>query len=321
VKIEPVTRTALSRERFSSAKPFPHLVLDGFLDARFARALAAEFPRYDFRRFRDAFGRRAKASYPDLAALGPAFRRLEALAGSRAFLRKLERLTGIAGLLHSRDRYPGAAHEYLAGMSLRPHLDFNVLAGKGWHRRLNLVLFLTPEWRTGGGGEVVLGGRIPLRRRRAVAPLFNRCLLFATGENSWHSLRALRVPRRSVSLYFYTASPPAGAARPRLTLWDFPPLPRSARAGARLSGRLWARLEESFLLRDLELLRGEPGERRRRPSPLDGRLSPGGVQTPGDAEWLSKELAARDRALERKWNYTDRLLDEAIARFSKRGRP
>jgi hypothetical protein len=314
-----MTRSARPRERFSSAKPYPHLVLDGFLAPSFARALAGEFPDYDARRFRDSFGRRTKASYPDLAALGPAFRRLEALAASRPFLRRLESLTGISGLMHSQDRYPGAAHEYLAGMSLSPHLDFNVLTGKGCHRRLNLVLFLTPDRRRGRGGEVVLGGR--KRRRRVVAPVFNRCLIFATSEESWHGLRVVRAPRRSVSLYFYTPTPPPGAVRPRLTLWDFPRLPRRAKAGAKLDGRLWSRLERTFMLRDLELVRGTAGERRRRPSPLKGRLIPGRVLTRADIDWLSRGIASRDLALERKWHYADRMLDEAVARFSNRRRP
>jgi hypothetical protein len=315
-----VTRPAL-RARFSSAEPFPHLVLDDFLAPAFARALAAEFPDYDAARFRDRFGRPAKASYPELSALGPAFRRLDALTVGRPFLARLESLTGIPRLLHARDRYRGAAHEYLPGMGLCPHLDFNVLPGSGWHRRLNAVLFLN-EGRRGAGGEVVLGSRARGQAEKVVAPAFNRLLIFSAGEWSWHRLDpapAAGAQRRlSVSLFFYAASPPPDAAPPRLTLWDFPPLPRRARAGIRLDDRLWPDVEEPFILRDLELSRGAPPGRAFRRSPLSGRLKRGAVLTRADAAWLRRALERRDRALEREWRYPDRFLDDAVARLSRR---
>ena len=317
--MEPMAATAALRRRFLAAEPFPHLVIDGFFEPGFARALAAEYPPYDAARFRDAFGRAGKASYLDLRALGPAFRRLDALALSRAFRRRLEALTGIKGLLHDRDRYRGGAHEYLDGMGVGPHLDFNVLE-PGWHRRLNALIFLAPGWRPGWGGEVVLGDRASGQEEKAIAPLFNRCLLFAVDDRSWYGVRPPAAPRRvpasrkSASLYYYAAEPPARAAAPRLTLWKFPGLPRRARAGARLDERLWKALEAPLMLRDLELLLDAPPPRARLPSPLSRRLAPGSVLTRRDVEWLRNEFSRRDRALKRRWHYSERFLDEAVAR-------
>ena len=314
-KIARMTSTETLRRRFASAEPFPHLFLDDFLAPGFARSLASEFPVYDESRFRDRFGRPAKASYPDLAALGPAFRRLDALTRSRSFLSRLEALTGIPRLLHARDRCRGAAHEYRGGMSLRPHLDFNVLPGTRWHRRLNAVLFLS----AGRGGEVVLGSLARGQAERMVAPSFNRLLIFAGGERAWHSLKPVAAPRRlSVSLFFYTEAPPPGAASPRLTLWDFRRLPRGAKEGARLDPRLWAALEEPFLERDRELSRGKPAGGSPRPSPLSARLKRGALLTRRDVDWLRDALERRDRALARDWRYADRFLDQAVSRLSRR---
>ncbi|HEX4049108.1 MAG TPA: 2OG-Fe(II) oxygenase [Elusimicrobiota bacterium] len=309
------------RRRFTSARPFPHLVIDDFLSLPFARALTAEFPPYDSARFRDPFGREGKASYRRFAALGPAFRRLDALTLGRSFRRRLEALSGIRGLLHDRDRYRGGAHEYLNGMGLPPHLDFNAL-GPGWNRRLNVMIFLTPGWRPGWGGEVVLGSRARGQTEKAIAPLFNRCLLFAVDDRSWYRVRPPAAPRRtpaatrkSASLYYYAAEPPERASAPRLTLWDFPGLPRRAEAGARLDESLWRELETPLMLRDRELLPDAPLGGGRLPSPLSARLVRGASLTRRDVDWLSNEFARRDRALKRRWHYSERFLDEAVSRL------
>lgn len=302
-------------------KPFPHRVVDGFLDPALARALAAEFPPGAARLARDRFGRPAKATWYDFAALGPAFRRLDALTRSRAFLRRLEGLSGIEGLSRGPGGFGGAAHEYPSGLGVRPHLDLNLVPGTGLHRRLDVFLFLAPGWRPSWGGELALGDRARGQATKAVVPAFNRAVLLPTSESSWYGVRPATEPgarRRSVSLYYYASRPAVPGAAPRSTLWNFPALPRAAAAGARLDERLWTAIEDCFVLRELELRHAEPAPRRPSRSPLSPRLKKGAVLTAADAAWLRSALAERDRALKRKWFSWDDLLDQAVARRAGR---
>ena len=47
--------------RFRAAEPFPHVVIDGFLDAALCRRLVETFPAYDDVRFRNDWGELGKA--------------------------------------------------------------------------------------------------------------------------------------------------------------------------------------------------------------------------------------------------------------------
>src|SRR4030095_3818908 len=91
-------RDALARE-FRTAKPFPHVVIDGFLEAGLCARIAAEFPRYDADRFRNEWGELGKAYHEGVAAIGPAFAELDAGLRSGPFLDLLSRISGIYGLL------------------------------------------------------------------------------------------------------------------------------------------------------------------------------------------------------------------------------
>ena len=57
------------RENFTRAEPFPHLVIDGFLDPAFCRELLAQFPPYDDARFRNEHGHRGKGYDENVRAL------------------------------------------------------------------------------------------------------------------------------------------------------------------------------------------------------------------------------------------------------------
>ena len=59
--------------RFRAAEPFPHVVLDGFLEPALCRHLVETFPAYDSERFRNDWGERGKAWREDVSRLGSAW--------------------------------------------------------------------------------------------------------------------------------------------------------------------------------------------------------------------------------------------------------
>ena len=67
------------RERFSSAAPFPHLVLEEFLDPELLRRLHDEFPDFDPQRAANEMGHiRGKAVHEQIATISPAYREEQA---------------------------------------------------------------------------------------------------------------------------------------------------------------------------------------------------------------------------------------------------
>lgn len=217
------------REAFTSADPFPHVVIDDFFAPEFAAALLDTFPAFERGNAVGDDGKvGGKSTLERVRALGPAYQRLDDAIQSPAFLQLIGRITGIDGLLYDPWYLGGGTHENRHGMSLDPHVDFNYHPSERWHRRLNLIVYLNPEWEESWGGNLELF-RDPHEDRRptrSVVPRFNRCVIFETSERSWHAFDRIALPagredltRRSVALYFYSHERPAEETAPRHTTY------------------------------------------------------------------------------------------------------
>jgi len=217
------------REAFASADPFPHVVIDDFFAPAVAASLLAAFPAFERGNAVGDDGRLGgKSTLERVRALGPAYQQLDELIQGAPFLRLIGEITGIDDLLYDPWYLGGGTHENRHGMSLDPHVDFNYHPSERWHRRLNLIVYLNPEWDEAWGGNLELF-RDPHEDRRptrSVAPRFNRCVIFETSERSWHAFDRITLPagrealtRRSVALYFYSKDRPAEQTAPRHTTY------------------------------------------------------------------------------------------------------
>jgi hypothetical protein len=241
-------RAAALRAAFEAAQPFRHLVVDGFLNPAYCQELIRQFPAFDREHALNEFGEVGrKAVFQDLPQIGPAFQRFDRMLRSREFLAFLGEISGIPKLLYDAEYVGGGTHENLDGQELDPHVDFNFHPRTKYHRRLNLILFLNPDW------EPEWGGNLELHRNpwlgpeqntiQAVVPAANRCVLFETSEDSWHGFSRIRLPqeksgisRRSIAVYFYTRERPAAeTAANHATVYVQRPLPAHIAPGHTLS--------------------------------------------------------------------------------------
>jgi hypothetical protein len=139
-------------ERFQRGDPFRHVVMDDFFDAAAVDGLLAQFPAFDPGRARNENGAIGnKAVYEQIRELGPAYAALDRLVASPAFLALMGELTGIPGLLYDPHYFGGGTHDNRNGQSLDVHVDFNRHPVTHTHRRLNLIVYLNPEWRDDWG--------------------------------------------------------------------------------------------------------------------------------------------------------------------------
>jgi len=108
------------------------------------------------------------------------------------------------------------------------HVDGNWHDMMQVHRRLNLILYLNPNWRDDWGGKLHLYDRTAGRVEASVIPRANRTLIFETTDYSYHGHpEPLMCPndegRSSIILYYYTSSArPAEqiqVAEPHSALW------------------------------------------------------------------------------------------------------
>jgi hypothetical protein len=199
---------------YVSADPFPHIVIDDFLPPAILDSVLGEFPgpdAIDWKRFKDGTGR--KLATRDEAQMGPHTRALIHELNSSQFLRFLETLTGIEGLIPDPHLEGGGLHQIERGGYLKIHADFNRHKTLGLDRRLNLLLYLNRDWKEEYGGHLELWTRDMSRCARKVLPVFNRCVVFSTTDDSYHGHpEPLTCPpdwsRKSIALYYYSNGRP-----------------------------------------------------------------------------------------------------------------
>lgn len=254
------------RDRFDRAEPFRHVVIDQFLDADFCQRLAEEFPQFSEKYARNEMGTSGgKAVRTDLPDLGASFRQLDRVLRSPGYLKLVADITGVANPLYDPDYVGGGTHENRDGQDLDAHVDFNFHPKRGWHRRLNQILFLNPDWQHDWGGILELH-RDPWRTQSGpekveVLPLWNRCVFFETTETSWHGFRKITLPpdrpsatRRSIAVYFYTReAPEQGAAPGHATIYVPQPLPGHLQPGHTLNDQDREALDVLIARRDQQI--------------------------------------------------------------------
>jgi len=250
---------------FRAAAPFPHVVIDGFLEPDLCRRLVETFPSYDSERFRNEWGEQGKGTREDVAALGGAWAELDRGLRSREFIALLERISGIPRLLFDPAYFGGGTHENLHDMELDPHVDFNLHPETQLHRRLNLLLYLNEEWQDAWGGSLELHTNpwLPPSENHVttICPMLNRCVVFETSDRSWHGFRRIVLPpelralsRRSFAMYLYTHERPMLPLIPHdITIYTDRPLPERLQAGHTLTEADVAELGALVSRRDRKL--------------------------------------------------------------------
>jgi hypothetical protein len=254
------------QEEFQSGQPFRYLAIDNFLELEFCGQLIREFPAFDPNRARNELGEVGrKAVFTELTRLGAAYARLDGLLRSEEFLAWTGQITGIANLLYDPQYVGGGTHENLDGQDLDPHVDFNYHPASGLHRRLNLIIYLNPEWEECWGGSLELHRNpwLPPEENlvRAIVPLANRAVLFETTEHSWHGFPRITLPgdkkhlsRRSVAVYYYSKDRPAKETAPSHgTVYVPRPLPQHVREGYTLTAADLHEIELLMARRDRQI--------------------------------------------------------------------
>lgn len=216
LSLDPATARGIGErlsESYCFAEPFPHMVADNFLPEAVAKMALDHFPREALNSdlvFEGGYaGQHKRQIMPD--ECDAQARSLFQFFNSRPMVEFLEGLTAIPGLIPDPYYVGGGFHETTRGGKLGIHADFRINDQLHLHRRLNVIIYLNENWQPEWGGSLELWDREMKAKQAEVQPLFNRCVIFNTDADSYHGHPdPLQTPegvrRRSIALYYYTAS-------------------------------------------------------------------------------------------------------------------
>ena len=204
-----------SAAAYQSADPFPHIVIDDFVNPALLDRVADEVnssigEHWD--RMEDSYQR--KFANANMREMGPNTRALINFMNGQEILGFLESLTGIRGLVADWQLAGGGMHALKDGGFLNVHADFNYHPHLKLDRRINLLLYLNKGWKPEWGGQLELWDRGMSQCRHRVDPEFNRCVIFNTTDTSFHgNPNPVKAPdsrpRLSLAFYYYSNGRPS----------------------------------------------------------------------------------------------------------------
>ena len=196
-----------NKEKFLDIKPFPYLIIDDFLPPDICNQIE-DYGR-NIHSFNKIFHLNSK-KYADHEVWNfqESIRKVIDYFYEKPFLSYLEELTGIKNLKSDYSYNWGAGFHVLPkGGFLNVHTDFNIHPHNGYVRKLNLLLYLNKHWEYKDGGSLELWDMSKKEKIEDIIPKFNRCVIFDTGEKSWHGnprkVTHNDQTRMSLSLYYY----------------------------------------------------------------------------------------------------------------------
>lgn len=200
---------AENRTQYQTNKPFSHIVLDGLANESILTNAHDEFKKsIGWHRFDNEKEKKFTLN----CGLKAIHNEILTQCNSDKFVKFLEVLTSIENLKADPLLMGGGLHRIKPGGKLNLHVDFNYHPVTKFDRRLNVLLFLNPEWKEEYGGHLELcdGDLNPIQK---ILPIFNRMVIFNTTDFSWHGHpEPLKCPegmsRKSFALYYYSDGRP-----------------------------------------------------------------------------------------------------------------
>ena len=209
---------------YVSATPFPHVVIPEFLLKPSLDTILSQIPKpndpdtkwHFFENVKREDGKitvSKKHQTLDEISLKPYLRQLFWELNSGSFMKFLQKLTGIQDLIPDPYLFGGGIHHNTRGAFLDVHLDFNVHPIFNLDRRLNLLLYLTPNYNEDYGGELELWSSDMKTCEKKIVPTLNTCVIFNTSEKSFHGHpNPVSCPdgmaRSSLAMYYYSNDRP-----------------------------------------------------------------------------------------------------------------
>jgi hypothetical protein len=215
----------LLRERFLSAYPYPHIVIDNVFEADNLLRLYGDVPvqssslwtRWGSGGPEKCPPENSKRGISSLMLLGEEISRFLKQLNSERFLQDIREITDVADLTTDHTFNGGGLHCTGRGGCLRIHADkVRHPRPSSFDQAVNLILFINPHWSADFGGALELWSRNGSERIVSIPALFNRLVVLKSDRSTYHGHpEPVRCPagmyRTSLAVYYYV---------PRKTLFD-----------------------------------------------------------------------------------------------------
>lgn len=197
-----------ARQEFGTPGQIPSFVLDNLLPAETAAAIYRAFPAPAEMVLKKTLGQLKYVGY-QMSNYNPLLEEIVYAFQDARVLRLISAITAIGSLMPDENLYAGGVSLMAQDHYLNPHLDNSHDIARANYRALNLLYYVTPDWRDEFGGHLELWDRGPGKPQRTLYSRFNRLVVMQTDERSWHSVSKVERAgnRCCVSNYYFSPHP------------------------------------------------------------------------------------------------------------------
>ena len=213
---EMLRRANLLHSGYINAAPFAHCAIDGLFPISTLKSVLDGWPPendpyWELKRNQTSFKLSSRSHLKEFM-VAPAVRAFMQYCYSATMLEFLENLTGIKGLVGDPYHEGGGPYSVPSGGYLKIHADFNKHPRLLLYRRVNLLIYLNPNWQDEWGGFLELWNEDRSECGRRIAPIMGRSVIFNTTRLAFHGhprplLTPAHISRNAIGFYYYAAEP------------------------------------------------------------------------------------------------------------------
>jgi hypothetical protein len=192
-----------------SDTPTRHFIVDDLLPESGARDVCAAFPQNAPIWVQQQSFRERKKTFAKLGVIDPLIADITDAFHTDLVLAAVKRVTGLAGLEADPELYAGGISMMGKGDFLNPHIDNSHDSMRVRYRRLNLLYYISHDWRHEYGGNFELWDAA-VERPKVITSKYNRLVVMETNKFSWHSVNPVVVDKNRccISNYYFSKSCP-----------------------------------------------------------------------------------------------------------------
>lgn len=196
-----------TKQQFDVAR---HFAVDNLLPQEIAQSIYFNFPSKEQMRFMNSF-RERKFTYKQLGSTPQILKDITFAIQHPDVIALIEQITEIENQTPDPSLYAGGLSMMVKSHFLNPHIDNSHDGGRKKYRTVNLLYYVSPDWKLEYGGNLELWDQ-SVQNAIVVPSLFNRLVVMETNTSSWHSVSPVTYDgsRCCVSNYYFSEKSPEG---------------------------------------------------------------------------------------------------------------
>jgi len=197
------------KQQFLDALPFEHIIIPNFLNNDYAEQVFNEFPdKVDNDSWHQYYNPiEIKYAYDDIKNMSKNIKQYFYLLSTQEITNIFSSLSNIDDLEYDPYLHGAGLHAHPKNGRLHVHLDYEKHPYLCKERRLNIILYMSKDWKEEWNGQTELWDKNMEKCVVKSSVNYNTAIIFKTNEQSWHGIPdPIQCPenvlRKSIAYYY-----------------------------------------------------------------------------------------------------------------------